>query len=84
MPQHWGAMISLPQKDFLPILRTQYGSKNHVLKFDHAHQYHCTVSLKTGAKTNSPFSCSDTASADANCKVSCTQMRRDVISTETV
>ena len=73
MPQHchWGDMISLPQKDFLPILRTQYGSKNHVLNFDHAHQYHCTVSLKTGAKTNSPFSCSDTA--DANCKVSCTQ-----------
>ena len=41
--------------------------------FDHAYQYHCTVSLKTGAKTNVPFSCSDTASADANCKVSCTQ-----------
>ena len=73
MPQHchWGDMISLPQKDFLPILRTQYGSKNHVLKFDHTPQYHCTVSLKTGAKTNSPFSCFDTA--DANCKVSCTR-----------
>ena len=86
MPQHchWGDMISLPQKDFLPILRTQYGSKNHVLKFDHAPQYHCTVSLKTGAKTNSPFSCSDTATADANCKVSCTQIRRAGISTEIV